>query len=68
MDPKRCGACSKKLGIVSTFSCKCENNYCSMHRMPEYHNCSKIDIFKQDGISRLEKTLIKVVAQKIPVF
>ena len=67
MDPKRCASCSKKLSIVSTFSCKCENNHCMAHRMPESHNCSKLELYKTEGIARLEKTLIKVVAQKIPV-
>jgi hypothetical protein len=68
MDHKRCASCSKKLYIVSTFTCKCESNYCPMHRMPESHDCSKQDLFKQEGISRLEKSLVKVVANKIIVF
>ena len=67
MDPKRCASCSKKLSIVSSFSCKCDNNYCAIHRMPEDHICSKLDVYKKEGISLLEKKLIKVVAQKIPV-
>ena len=67
MDSKRCGACSKKLTIVSSFSCKCDNNYCAIHRIPENHECSHISMFKQDGIDKLQKQLIKVVNQKVPV-
>jgi predicted nucleic acid binding AN1-type Zn finger protein len=67
MDSNKCGECSKKLTIVSKFSCKCDNNYCAIHRMPENHQCSHINIFKQNGIDKLQKQLIKVVNQKVPI-
>lgn len=31
--------CTKKLGITS-FPCKCEKKFCSLHLMPESHACT----------------------------
>ena len=36
---KRCAICKKKLSILD-FGCRCGNLYCSVHRLPEQHNCS----------------------------
>jgi len=30
--------CKKKLSLIS-FSCKCEKEFCNIHRIPESHNC-----------------------------
>ena len=37
---KRCNfeACNKKLRLTDTF-CRCRQRYCSIHRLPELHNC-----------------------------
>ncbi len=62
---KKCTFCSKKIGIVNTFSCKCNNAFCSIHRMPESHECSYMEQFKIDGRVQLERQLTKVVAEKV---
>ena len=38
---KRCAldGCRKKLKLTD-MDCKCKNRFCSLHRLPETHNCS----------------------------
>ena len=38
---KRCTllGCKKKLKLTD-MNCKCKNRFCSLHRLPETHNCS----------------------------
>jgi predicted nucleic acid binding AN1-type Zn finger protein len=38
---KRCplDGCRKKLKLTD-MDCKCKNRFCSLHRLPETHNCS----------------------------
>tara|TARA_B110000285_G_C14896663_1_gene501203 strand:- start:249 stop:497 length:249 start_codon:yes stop_codon:yes gene_type:complete len=60
----RCKECKKKLGGLG-FTCKCSLMFCSSHLTPEYHNCTYD--FKTEQCKRLEKSLIKVVAPKVPV-
>jgi hypothetical protein len=37
----KCTLCKKKLGLVDmTITCKCGAYYCSLHRVPESHNCN----------------------------
>ncbi len=63
--PKKCTFCSKKIGIVNTYNCKCSKAFCTSHRMPESHQCTYMDQYKIDGRQQLENQLTKVVAQKI---
>ena len=60
----KCVVCRKKLGIMP-FDCKCDGQFCAIHRAPETHNCT-FD-FKSDGLKKLEKKLVKVVGSKIVV-
>ena len=60
----RCKECNKKLGLLG-FKCKCGSMLCSTHLIPEYHNCTYD--FKTEQCKRLEKSLIKVVASKVPI-
>ncbi len=41
MAKQRCNAikCVKSIEIIN-FKCRCNNIYCSMHRLPETHDCS----------------------------
>ena len=43
-------SCNRKVRLCD-LECKCKNTYCSVHRLPEAHNCSfdykKIDICKK---------------------
>ena len=65
MESTRCSSCSKKIGISTTFTCKCQGKYCAVHRMPENHSCSSLKQIRADELARLEKKLEKVVAPKI---
>lgn len=50
MERKKCQyhICNKKLGHVP-FKCRCENEYCIFHRLPEKHECTT----KGDDFSHL---------------
>ncbi|KAI4363991.1 hypothetical protein MLD38_020139 [Melastoma candidum] len=37
-DPKRCGACQKKVGLTG-FNCKCGDLFCAVHRYSDKHEC-----------------------------
>ena len=54
-----CGenTCNKKLKLYD-ITCRCNQKFCSVHRLPECHNCSYD--FKKDKIK-----LEKVVADKV---
>lgn len=58
----RCAICKKKLGVLG-FECKCKLMFCSEHLTPETHNCA-FD-YKNEQCKKLEKTLVKVVADKV---
>ena len=60
----RCIVCKKNLGI-NPFVCKCEQNFCGLHRLPESHICSYN--FKEAGIKKLSKNLVKVAPIKIAI-
>lgn len=55
----RCNICKKKISIIEEImaKCKCNNNYCTLHRLPEYHNCD-FDYISENKII-LEKKLVK---------
>lgn len=57
----RCSQCSKKVQFA--FGCRCDQNFCAAHRMPDQHACT-FD-HKKLGRARLEQTLVKCVAPKI---
>ncbi len=40
-DKKRCAAenCKKKLGLTS-YPCRCEKEFCTIHSFPEKHACT----------------------------
>lgn len=39
MEKKRCYFCEKKVGVITSFDCKCGHYFCSKHRLPETHHC-----------------------------
>jgi len=63
-NPNRCfhQDCKKKL-LLSDQSCKCNQRFCSNHRMPEEHNCT-FD-FKAAGKRQLEKLNPKIEGVKL---
>lgn len=40
--------CNVKLGMLA-FDCKCNNKYCSKHRLPETHECN----YEHNDIAKL---------------
>jgi predicted nucleic acid binding AN1-type Zn finger protein len=56
------GECKKKLTLID-MECKCGFKFCSLHRLPESHNCTYD--FKKESKVLLAKTLIKVVHEKV---
>ena len=56
--------CKKKLKLTD-FKCKCNNTYCSNHRLAETHSCSYD--YKSYGRNLLDKQNQPCVAKKILV-
>ena len=54
--------CNKKLQLTD-FKCKCNNTYCSKHRLPETH-CCNYD-YKTNGRDLLNKQNQPCIAKKI---
>lgn len=54
--------CNKKLKL-SDIKCRCQNTYCSLHRLPENHKCSYNYKLKQHEIIKLESEM-KCVSEK----
>mgnify|MGYP001468132209 CR=1 FL=1 len=61
-----CFMCNKRLKLMYTFDCRCGENFCSLHRTPEYHNCT-FDYTKH-GNKTLENKLEKIDQDKIRRF
>ena len=58
------GECKKKLTLMDMeCKCKCGFKFCSLHRLPESHNCTYD--FKNESKDLLAKRLIKVVKDKV---
>lgn len=60
---ERCKFCKKKSYINIT--CKCGNSYCIKHRLPEIHECSKMEEFKKLAYEKNNKNLIYVKTDKL---
>ncbi|EOB11914.1 AN1-type zinc finger protein 6 [Nosema bombycis CQ1] len=60
---KKCSFCKRKLGIVTSYTCRCGDNFCSRHRFCDQHNCS-FD-FKSKAIEKLKKNNPKIVNRRI---
>jgi len=59
---KRCHICNKKMGLIP-FNCKCDNQFCTLCRYPETHNCTYD--WKKEGIDKLIKENPKVIGKKV---
>ena len=53
-----CYVCNKKINLLN-FECKCGNNYCINHKMPEKHNCLFNFIEYNKNKLNLENPIIK---------
>lgn len=54
--------CTKKLGLIP-FKCRCTQEFCTKHRMPEEHKCS-FD-YKSTGKEALKKANQQVTYDKV---
>jgi len=57
-------SCKKKLGLATTYDCRCGSIFCPKHRYPEAHDCSYD--YKTEGRKLLEQNNPVVRAQKLP--
>jgi len=62
----KCPVCSKKIGLATSFECKCGSTLCARCRMPEDHACPVN--YRDLGKRVLEKENPVVVAAKIVKF
>ncbi len=52
----KCELCTGK--AVLSGNCRfCEKQYCSLHRLPESHQCSKLSLCKEQAYERNKKDL-----------
>lgn len=58
-----CALCSKRLRLISTFTCRCQKCFCAKHRFYDQHSCT-FD-YKTEARSRLMKVNPKVAPKKI---
>lgn len=57
-------ACTKKLTLTSSFTCRCGLMFCPKHRHPESHSCD-FD-YKTEGRKMLEASIPLVLMPKLP--
>jgi predicted nucleic acid binding AN1-type Zn finger protein len=55
----KCKQCNKKCGLLGYICKGCNNEYCTIHRLPEEHCCVNLDKIKSDSKDTLRMTLIK---------
>ncbi|VDM19379.1 unnamed protein product [Hydatigera taeniaeformis] len=60
----RCASCNRKTGLVDSYICRCERNFCSKHRYAELHACP-FD-YKADARRYIRETNPVVTAAKLP--
>ena len=67
LSKNKCHTCSKKLNLIKLeiSKCKCENNFCDLHRFPETHNCSEMKNIVNQQREKLRLTLEKVDNSKV---
>lgn len=58
----KCMVCNKKLGLTP-FKCKCERDFCSIHRAPEDHSCTYD--FKSNFKTDLHKNMPICISDKL---
>ncbi|CUT99173.1 an1 type zinc finger [Echinococcus multilocularis] len=64
VNTNRCASCNRKTGLVDSYTCRCERNFCSKHRYAELHACS-FD-YKADARRYIRETNPVVTAAKLP--
>ncbi|XP_009007776.1 AN1-type zinc finger protein 4 isoform X2 [Callithrix jacchus] len=59
-----CFLCGKKTGLVTSYECRCGNNFCASHRYAETHGCTYD--YKSAGRRYLQEANPVVNAPKLP--
>lgn len=59
----RCVICNKKLKLHEQYVCKCNNYYCTSHKLPEQHQCN-FD-FKKSAREMIKKNNPLVINDKV---
>lgn len=59
---RKCFTCKTKLSLVDELvsACGCGYKFCSKHRMPELHICTKLEQKRQMQREQLAKNLVKL--------
>ena len=59
--PKKCNFpnCKNKILSMAIDCSKCKNYFCSMHRLPEKHDCEFMEEIKEDAKNMNTKTLME---------
>ncbi|KAI8588752.1 hypothetical protein BDZ88DRAFT_384337, partial [Geranomyces variabilis] len=59
---RRCYLCKKKVGPATSFKCRCNQVFCSVHRYSDRHSCSfdykgagKVALAKENPVVKKEK-------------
>ncbi len=56
--------CNKKLKLIDfNFICKCNNNYCKIHRLPENHDCT----YDYKEINKKEKIIESMLCKSVKI-
>jgi predicted nucleic acid binding AN1-type Zn finger protein len=54
--------CNRKLKLIN-YPCKCKNNFCKLHKLPEQHNC-EYD-YKENNNKNNKIEQMKCISMKI---
>jgi predicted nucleic acid binding AN1-type Zn finger protein len=60
----RCKHCNKTNSF--TLICKCNNEYCTTHYLPEKHGCEMMNAFKSEAYDNNKKKLNKTLEKDQP--
>lgn len=60
MKKKSCSLCKKKVGLFG-FLCKCNKTYCSLHRLPEQHNCNTTEGKETIKLPKMESVKLEKI-------
>ena len=63
----KCNICNKKINLAESIisKCKCNNDFCSKHRVLESHNCPEAENIKNISKEILQKSLPIVIGDKM---
>lgn len=51
--------CKRKKSFL--IKCKCGNEYCTLDQLPEKHECTEIDVFKQEAFEKNKSVVMDTV-------